>query len=103
MYGRARGETNQMAKTCKIPKNAKTASKLSKFLGFAAKRMLMSIMVSERGLSQDTEWIGPLFPFKGLRQLPLKHFHLGLAHMHSCLVMVFHVPQQFLLLVGLSQ
>ena len=56
MTGRARGETSQMAKTCKIPKNAKNASKLSKFLGFAARRMLMSIMVSERSLGQDTEW-----------------------------------------------
>ena len=55
-----------MAKTCKILKNAKNVSKVSKFLGFAARRRLMSIMVSERGLSQDTEWVGLLLPLAGL-------------------------------------
>ena len=63
----------------------------------------MSIMVSERGLGQDAEGIGPLSPFLCLGQPPLEHFHLCLAHMHSFLVMVLHVPQQFLLLVGLRQ
>ena len=63
MTGRAQGETSQMAKTCKILKNTKNASKLSKFLGFAARRRLMSIMVSERSLGQDAEWVGLLLPF----------------------------------------
>ena len=83
MTGRARGETTQMAKTCKILKNAKNASKLSKFLGFAARRKIMSIMVSERDLSQDTERVGLLLPFGSLGQPPLEHFHLCLANMHA--------------------
>ena len=66
MYGRAQGETSQMAKTCKILKNAKNASKLSKFLGFAARRKIMSIMVSERSLGQDTERVGLLLPLADL-------------------------------------
>jgi len=81
-----------MAKTCKILKNAKNASKLSKFLGFAARRRLMSIMVSERGLSQDTERVGFLLPLAGLRQLPLEYLHLCFANMHSHPIMIFHVP-----------
>ena len=92
MTGRARGETTQMAKTCKIPKNAKNASKFSKFLGFAARRKIMSIMVSERGLSQDTERVGLLLPLADLGQPSLEHFHLRLANMHPCPIMVFHVP-----------
>ena len=66
MTGRARGETTQMAKTCKILKNAKNASKLSKFLGSAARRRLMSIMVSERSLSEGKEWVGLLSRFCAL-------------------------------------
>ena len=81
-----------MAKTCKILKNAKNASKLSKFLEFAARRRLMSIMVSKIGLSQDTERVGLLPPLADLRQPSLDHFHLRLANMHSCPIMVFHVP-----------
>ena len=92
MTGRARGETTQMAKTCKILKNTKNASKLSKFLGFAARRMLMSIMVSERVLSQDTEWVGLLLPLAGLGQLPLEYLHLCFANMHSRPIMILHVP-----------
>ena len=92
MYGRAQGETSQMAKTCKIPKNNKNASKLSKFLGFAARRKIMSIMVSERGLSQDTERVGLLLPLADLGQPSLEHLHLRLANMHPCPIMVFHVP-----------
>lgn len=92
MYGRARGETSQMAKTCKIPKNAKNASKLSKFLGFAARRMLVSIMVSERGLSQDTERVGLLLPLTGLGQPPLEHLHFRLANMHPRPLVILHVP-----------
>ena len=71
MTGRARGETTQMAKTCKILKNAKNASKFSKFLGFAARRMLMSVMMSERSLGQDTERVGLLSRFCALTN------HLG--------------------------
>ncbi len=92
-----------MGKTCKLPENVKIHPKFSKFFGFCAVAGLISALIFEGSLSQDTEWIGLLFPFKGLGQPPLKHFHLGFAHMHSCPIMVFHVPQQFLLLVGLSQ
>jgi len=92
MYGRARGETSQKAKTCKLHKNAKNASKLSKFLGFAARRMLVSIMVSERGLSQDTEWVGLLPPVESLSQPPLKNLHSYLANMHSRPIVILHVP-----------
>ena len=91
MTGRARGETTQMAKTCKILKNAKNASKLSKFLGFAARRRLMSIMESERGLSQDTERVGLLPPFESLGQPPLKNLHPCLTNMHPCPIMILHV------------
>ena len=92
MTGRVRGETTRMAKTCKIPKNAKNASKFSKSLGLAARRKIMSIMVSERSLSQDTERVGLLLPFADLGQPSLEHFHLRLANMHPCPIMVFHVP-----------
>ena len=92
-----------MAKTCKIPKNAKNASKSSKFLGFAAWRKIMSTMVSERGLGQDTERVGLLPSFGSPGQPLLKNFHLRLANMHSCPIMVLHVSQQFFILVGLSQ
>jgi len=42
----------------------------------------MSIMVSERGLSQDTERVGLLLPLADLGQPSLEHFHLRLANMH---------------------
>ena len=80
-----------MAKTCKIPKNAKNASKFSKSLGFAAGRKIMSTVVSERGLGQDTERVRLLPSFGSLGQPLLKNFHLRLANMHSCPIMIFHV------------
>ena len=85
------GETTPQAKTCKFPKNVQNAPKLSKFFDFAAGRRLMSTMVSKGCLSQDTEWVGPLLPLPGLRQLPLENFHFGLANVQPCPIMSFHV------------
>ena len=87
-----RGETRQMAKTCKIPKNAKNASKLSKFIVIAARKRLMSIMVSERSLGQDAEWVDLLLPLESLGQSSLEHFHLCFTNMHPSPIVVFHVP-----------
>ena len=79
--GHAGGETTPQAKTCKFPKNFQNAPKLSKFLDFAAGSRLMSTMVSEGCLSQDTEWICPFLPLLGLWQLPLENFHFCFANM----------------------
>ena len=51
----------------------------------------MSTMVSERGLGQDTERVHLLPSFGSLGQPLLKNFHLRLANMHSCPIMIFHV------------
>ena len=81
-----------MAKTCKIPKNAKNASKLPKFLVLAARKRLMSMMVSERSLGQDMEWVGLLLLPKSFGQPSLEYFHLRLANMHPCPIMILHIP-----------
>ena len=65
--------------------------------------MLVSAMIFDECLSQDTEWIGLLPPLKCLGQPPLEHFHFGLAYMHPCPIVILHVSQQLFLLVGLSQ
>ena len=65
--------------------------------------MLVSAMIFEGCLRQDTEWIGPFLPPKSLGPPSLEHFHFGLANMHPRPIVIFHVSQKLLLLVGLSQ
>ena len=68
-----------------------------------AVKRLVGAMMSERSLGQDVEWVGLLLPLEGLGQPPLEHFHFRLANMHSGPIVVFHIPQQPLVLVGLLQ
>ena len=92
-----------MEKTCKLPEKNKIDPKCSKFLGICVVAELFSALILQGSLGQNVEGIGPLSPFLCLGQPPLEHLHLRLAHMHPRPIMVLHVSQQFLILVGLSQ
>ena len=60
-------------------------------------------MLLQGSLSQDVEGIGPFSSFQCLGQSPLNRLHFRLAYVHSGPIVVFHVSEQVLIFVGLSQ
>ena len=81
----------------------KNHPKCSKFLGICAGAEIFSAMLLQGSLGQDVEGVGPFSLFLCFGQPPLEHFHLHLAHVHPCPIMILHVSKQFLIVVGLGQ
>ena len=77
--------------------------KCSNFFEICAGFDLFSIMLLQRSLSQDVEGVGPFPLFLCFGQPSLDHFHSCLAYVHPRPIMIFHVPEQVLILVGLGQ
>ena len=77
--------------------------KCSNFFENCAGVELFNIMLLQRSLSQDVEGVGPFPSFLCFGQPSLEHFHSCLAYVHPRPIMIFYVPEQVLILVGLSQ
>lgn len=77
--------------------------KCSQFFEICAGVELFSIMLLQGILSQDMEGIRPFLSFLCLGQPSLEHLHFCLAYVHPHPIVIFHVPEQVLILVGLGQ